>query len=101
MTSTFEEWGEKLNSDLLNTFYIIYLWRMKQLTVCIDDGLQWEVVYRAEISHTEEDYQELKSDLEFVREENKKLKAIIDHYKKFEEWKNKLEWMLTEEGTLQ
>ena len=50
--------------------------RMKQLTVCIDDGLQWEVVYRAEISHTEEDYQELKSDLEFVREENKNLKLI-------------------------
>ena len=49
---------------------------MKQLTVCIDDGLQWEVVYRAEISHTEEDYQELKSDLEFVREENKNLKLI-------------------------
>ena len=47
---------------------------MKQLTVCIDDGLQGEVVYRAEISHTEEDYKELKSDLEFVREENKKLK---------------------------
>lgn len=54
---------------------------MKQLTVCIDDGLQWEVVYRAEISHTEEDYQELKSDLEFVREENKKLKSDVDVYK--------------------
>lgn len=50
---------------------------MKQLTVCIDDGLQWEVVYRAEISHTEEDYQELKSDLEFVREENKKLNEKV------------------------
>ena len=51
---------------------------MKQLTVCIDDGLQWEVVYRAEISHTEEDYQELKSDLEFVREENRKLRLHIE-----------------------
>ena len=54
---------------------------MKQLTVCIDDGLQWEVVYRAEISHTEEDYQELKSDLEFVREENKKLKEEVEQLK--------------------
>ena len=59
--------------------------RMKQLTVCIDDGLQWEVVYRAEISHTEEDYQELKSDLEFVREENKKLKETIKDHQLYEE----------------
>ena len=63
--------------------------RMKQLTVCIDDGLQWEVVYRAEISHTEEDYQELKSDLEFVREENKKLKEKLS---KREQWKYRYFW---------
>lgn len=46
---------------------------MKELTVAISDGYVWKVVYRAEISHTEEDYEELKSDLEFVRKENKKL----------------------------
>ena len=49
-----------------------------------------------------------KKDIAILCEENKKLreeienlKAIIEHYKKFEEWKNKLEWMLMEEGTLQ
>lgn len=36
-----------------------------------------------------------------LREENKILKAFMEHYKKFEEWKKELEWMLTEEGTLQ
>jgi predicted nuclease with TOPRIM domain len=64
---------------LIRLLYYLPMERMKQLTVCIDDGLQWEVVYRAEISHTEEDYQELKSDLEFVREENKKLRDYADN----------------------
>ena len=36
-----------------------------------------------------------------LKEENGNLKAIIEHYKKFEEWKEKLEWMLMEEDTLQ
>lgn len=36
-----------------------------------------------------------------LEEENENLKAIIEHYKKFEEWKERLEWMLMEEDTLQ
>ena len=42
-----------------------------------------------------------REELYYLEEENKNLKAIIEHYKKFEEWKNKLEWMLMEEDTLQ
>ena len=40
-------------------------------------------------------------EIEEKKKENKKLKAIIEHYKKFEEWKEKLKWMLMEEDTLQ
>lgn len=71
---------------------------MKQLTVCIDDGLQWEVVYRAEISHTEEDYQELKSDLEFVREENKKLNIKVASLEWEIKWLNSVIDKLKEEN---
>lgn len=71
---------------------------MKQLTVCIDDGLQWEVVYRAEISHTEEDYQELKSDLEFVREENKKLNIKVASLEWEIKWLNSVIEKLKEEN---
>ena len=49
----------------------------------------------------EETIQDLQKRIDELLEENENLKAIIDHYKKFEEWKNKLEWMLMEEDTLQ
>ena len=86
---------------LIRLLYYLPIERMKQLTVCIDDGLQWEVVYRAEISHTEEDYQELKSDLEFVREENKKLKSDLAETQKIgESWRQECKQLRKENKRL-
>ena len=97
--------GSTMKSDrfiyLIYNYRLLYylpMERMKQLTLCIDDGLQWEVVYRAEISHTEEDYQELKSDLEFVREENKKLNIKVASLEWEIKWLNSVIEKLKEEN---
>ena len=51
--------------------------RMKELTVCIQNEYEWNVIYRTEL-YTEEEYKQLE-------EENKKLKEIIKDHQFYEE----------------
>ena len=56
---------------------------------------------RTMLDNVRAEYKSLQNVIKKLKGDNENLKAIIEHYKKFEEWKKKLEWMLMEEDTLQ
>lgn len=58
---------------------------------------KWNKYQREYRESRKEFFRQLEEENKKLKEENEELKAIIDHYKKFEEWKKRLEWMLKEE----